>query len=177
MEALEQLRDQAGAAFEELFGEIQAKVAAAQDQAGILDSLRGFAAAVNWEVQQHLLVSESLSSVYMVVCLIQGCNFPKPEHSTSLARGMQEPWIIGLLALQALLFLAVLLFRKRPQFKLAVFFLAGTHLPRALLCFCHCIQHPLYSAPHTGMPCLRISRGRLLQLRLPALDPLHQCWC
>lgn len=54
---------------------------------------------------------------------------------------MQEPWIIALLALQALLFLAVLLFRKRPQFKLAVFFLAGTHLQRALLCFYCCVQH------------------------------------
>lgn len=52
MEALEQLRDQAGAAFEELFSEIRAKMAAAQEQAGILDSLRGFAAAVNWKVQQ-----------------------------------------------------------------------------------------------------------------------------
>ena len=64
MEALEQLRDQAGAAFEELFSEIQAKVAAAQDQAGILDSLRGFAAAVNWKVPQHLSFGESKSSVY-----------------------------------------------------------------------------------------------------------------
>lgn len=69
MEALEQLRDQAGAAFEELISEIQAKVAAAQDQAGILDSLRGFAAAVNWKVQPHLSFSESMSSVYKILFL------------------------------------------------------------------------------------------------------------
>ena len=60
MEALEQLRDQAGTAIEELLSEIQAKLAAAQNQAGILDSLRGFAAAVNWKVQQHSSASPSL---------------------------------------------------------------------------------------------------------------------
>ncbi|KAK9834987.1 hypothetical protein WJX81_002261 [Elliptochloris bilobata] len=84
MEALEQLKDQAGAAFEELFENLRAKMAAAHEQAGILDSLRGFAAAVDWK----------------------------------------EPWIVGVLVSQALLFLAVLVSRS-PQVKMAVFFLAA----------------------------------------------------
>ena len=51
MEVLEQLKNQAGSAFDELFTELKAKMAAVQEEAGILDSLRGFAAAVNWKVQ------------------------------------------------------------------------------------------------------------------------------
>ncbi len=51
MEVLEQLKNQAGAAFDELFTELKAKMAAVHEEAGILDSLRGFAAAVNWKVR------------------------------------------------------------------------------------------------------------------------------
>lgn len=57
MEALEQLRVQAGAAFEDLFSELRAKIAEHNDQSSMLDSLRGFAAAVDWRVRPRNLLT------------------------------------------------------------------------------------------------------------------------
>jgi uncharacterized protein (DUF1684 family) len=73
MEALEQLREQAGAAFEDLFTELRTKIAE-HNQSSVLDSLRGFAAAVDWRVGAVQLPEQAgaalkLRSMFQVLTL------------------------------------------------------------------------------------------------------------
>lgn len=44
------------------------------------------------------------------------------------ASAAQEPWLLGVLALQALLFLSVIVFRKHANYNLFVLILAGKPL-------------------------------------------------
>jgi hypothetical protein len=120
MEALEQLREQAGAAFEDLFTELRTKIAE-HNQSSVLDSLRGFAAAVDWRVRPCSCLSEQEQR-----SCSGACSKVLTLRLWVIRRfASQEPWIIGLLIAQALIFLAVLLSRRRPRATMAIFFLAG----------------------------------------------------
>ena len=125
MEALEQLWVQVGAAFTDLFSELRAKIAEHNDQPRILDSLRGFAAAIDWRVRPRNRHNRHWS---VLACQACSKHSDRDKQGVNLGLLTQEPWIIGLLIAQALLLLAVLLSRRRPRVTMAIFFLAGTYL-------------------------------------------------
>ena len=126
MEGLQDVRAGLEAAASEALGDIRAKWKEFNQHSGVIESFVGFVSAVDWSVRGCPVDSSIQSRSYL---------FDVIHHWPHLQQ-LQEPWLIAVLAVELLLLLFLIIFRKRTTFQGVVMLGAGRHLPSMLLAEC-----------------------------------------